>query len=107
MNLRFGVLVKDVLELWVVVLCPVNLAVALGLIAHQLQNVGRHVFENGREVNLGGQVLVMGILVSLEVVIHMALGELQLSFHGAGDCTLLKPIGAVIASISRDDVLLY
>lgn len=76
MNLRFGVLVKGVMELRVVVHCLVNPAVALGLIAHQLQNVGRQVFENGREVNLVGQVLVLGILVFLEVVIHMALGEL-------------------------------
>lgn len=104
MNLRFVVIVKDVM---VVVHCPVNLAVNRGLIAHQLQNDGRHVLENGREENLGGQVLVLGSLVFLEEVIHMALGELLLGFHGAGDCMLPKPIGVVIASISRHDFLLY
>lgn len=54
-DLRSGVILKEVAALHVVVHCPLNPAVIVGLIAHQLQNVGGHIFQNGGEANLAGK----------------------------------------------------
>lgn len=53
-NLRFGVIFREA-RLQVVGHCPLNTVAVVGLVAHQLQNVGGHIFENGRLKNLAGQ----------------------------------------------------
>lgn len=57
----------------VVVHCPLN-TVVVGLVAHQFQSVGDHIFENDREENLCGQGQVLGRAVSLQEAVHMAPG---------------------------------
>lgn len=59
-NLRIVAILKVFAELRVLVHCPLNAAVVVGLVVYQLQDVGGHIFENDREENLIGQSQVPG-----------------------------------------------
>lgn len=104
-NLRIVAILKVFAELRVLVHCPLNAAVVVGLVVYQLQDVGGHIFENDREENLIGQSQVPGRVVSLQEAVLMAHRELQLSFCGARQSLLLKLI-VQTASFPRHDGLL-
>lgn len=103
-NLRISVILKEVAKLLVVSYCLPNPAAVVGFVAYPLQNVVGHIFEDGREENLGGQAQVLGRVVFLLEAVHMAHRELQLGFCGAGECLLHKLI-VLTASFSRHGVL--
>lgn len=100
-SLRIGVILEEGPMRHVLVCSPLNPAATGGLVAHQPQNGGGHVFQNGREADLAGPAQGLGGLVFLQERLFVACRALRLGLCGAGGCLLPKPVGVLATSFSR------
>lgn len=101
------VIIKDVAER-AVVHCPFHmfwgdehLVVVVGLLACQVQDVGRQVLQNASEENRCAPAHAMGVGTFSQEAIDAANGELQLGSCGTGEDALLTPTRGMVSSFPR------
>lgn len=84
-----------------------HLVMREGLLARQLQDVGRQVLQNAGEENGCAPAQALDVGSFSQEAIHAANGELQLGSPGAGEGMLLTPASGPVSSFPRHCLLAF